>query len=112
MSECEKNATECQTHGSGCEGGQTSCQPCLPPVSCPVEKSAGMWTGAFFQAMRETQTEILKEKIRKAWGAQMEKVGDAVVESMGIQWQSMLAQAKAHGDLRDQIRKIYQSGQK
>lgn len=56
--------------------------------------------------------EILKQKIKKAWGADMEKVGDAVIESMGAQWHAMLSKAKAHVDLRENIKKVFLSGQK
>ena len=37
----------------------------------------------------------MKERIQRQYGAQMEAIADAVVEEMGIQWQSMLTQAKS-----------------
>ncbi len=62
--------------------------------------------------MTEVQVEILKARIKKGWGSEMEKVGDAVIESMGAQWHAMLSQAKAHVDLRENIKKAFFSGQK
>ncbi len=106
MSDCEKSSTSCETQSkeSDCKSGALQ--------SCPVEMAAQKWSGSFCQAMQETQVEILKQKIKKAWGAEMEKVGDAVIESMGIQWHAMLSQAKAHVDLRENIKKAFMSGQK
>ncbi len=98
MEDCEKSENECKT------GTSQSC--------CPIEMAAQKWSGSFCDAMHEIQVEILKQKIKKAWGAEMEKVGDAVVEAMGIQWQAMLSQGKAHVDLRENIKKVFLSGQK
>jgi hypothetical protein len=74
---------------------------------CPIETAIGMWNDAFCGAMREVQVEILKKKIQAAWGPAMEKAGDAVVESMGVKWQAMLANGKSQGDLRDKFTKIW-----
>ena len=77
-----------------------------------MEQSARMWQKAFFQAMKEAQTDILKEKIRKQWGSFMDKEADAIITAMGVHWQSMLAQAKAQGDLRETLRGIFESAGK
>ena len=71
-----------------------------------------MWSCAFFSAMKQVQVDILKSKIQKAWGGQMEKAADAVLEAMGVHWQSMLAQTKAKADLRERLRSLWQQGQK
>jgi hypothetical protein len=101
MSDCEKSETSGQTSKSQteCGPGGLSC--------CPIETAAQKWSGSFCQAMTEVQVEILKQRIKKAWGAEMEKIGDAVVESMGAQWQAILTQAKAHVDLRENIKKVF-----
>ena len=106
MSECDKNSNTCQTPST-----QGECNtPAASQICCPVEKAAQKWSESFCRAMQEVQVEILKTKIKKSWGAEMEKVGDAVMESMGAQWQAMLQQAKAHVDLRDNIKKVFLSG--
>lgn len=71
-----------------------------------------MWSCAFFQAMKAAQVDLLKAKIQKAWGAKMDKAADAVVEAMGVQWQSMLAQAGAQAGLRERLRGLWQEGQR
>lgn len=106
MSDCEKTDT-CQTesHSSG------ECKSPAPSQNCcPIEMAVQKWSSSFCQAMTEVQVEILKQKIKKSWGAEMEKVGDAVIESMGAQWQAMLSKGKAHGDLRESIKKIFLGG--
>ena len=71
-----------------------------------------MWVGAFFQAMKQAQVDILKAKIQKAWGPMMDKAADAALESMGAMWQSILAQAKAKEEFRSKLQKLWQEGQK
>ena len=112
----------CETSGS-CEtvGSVGSCGPesrggcpCGTP-SCsgdPIDCATGMWTGSFFQALKATQMELLKAKIQKAWGAKMEKAADAVLEAMGVQWQSALTQAGAKAQLQERLAAIWRESQK
>ncbi len=98
----------CETES--CQSG--SCEtkpqtPCKTEDACPVEMAIGMWNDAFCQAMREVQVDILKKKIQAAWGPNMDKAGDAILETMGVKWQSMLANGKAKMDLREKIAKIW-----
>jgi len=60
--------------------------------------------------MKAAQIEALNAKIQKAWGPKMDKAADAVIEAMGVQWQSMLAQAKAKGDVRERLRSLWSEG--
>jgi hypothetical protein len=69
-----------------------------------------MWYGAFFQAMKEVQVDLLKAKIQKAWGPKMDKAADAVLEAAGVKWQSMLAEAKAKTELREKLSRLWQEG--
>ncbi len=85
----------------GC--GQASCSD---PVSC----GTAMWTCSFFQAMKAAQVDILKAKIQKAWGPMMDKAADAALDSMGVMWQSIMAQAKAKDDFRAKLQKLWQEG--
>ena len=108
MSDCEKTGTCCETTSKP----QTECKTGAEASCCPIEIAAEKWQGSFCQAMTEVQVEILKQRIKKAWGTDMEKIGDAVVESLGTQWHAMLSKAKAHVDLRENIKKVFLSGQK
>lgn len=96
-------STESSACGSKCPCG-TECGG--DPVAC----ATAMWMGSFFQAMKAVQVDILKAKIQKAWGPMMEKAGDAALESMGVMWQSMQAQAKAKEDFRTKLQKVWQEG--
>ena len=108
MSECHSSENTCSTSSK-----ETECKSGAPAQDCcPIEMAAQKWSGSFCQAMQEVQVEILKTKIKKAWGSDMEKVGDAVIESMSAQWQAMLSKGKAHMDLRENIKKVFLSGQK
>ena len=109
-------SNSCSPHQESCSApSQNSCQPATPcspghAVCCPVEMTVDRWSGAFCQAMTEVQVEILKAKIKKNWGAQLEQVGDAMVEAMGIKWNNMLTGAKSQLDLRDKIKDIFMKG--
>lgn len=104
--ECKSNV--CETTTQACSS-QEKAECCLPEVPCPVEMAVDKWSGSFMQAMQQTQIDILKDKIRKAWGPMMDKVADEIVQAMGTRWQAMLTQAKSQCDLRENIKKIYQS---
>ena len=108
-SECSTGS--CETSGES-QAGSSRC-PC--GTNCggdPTECAIAMWTCAFFTAMKELQVELIKGKIQKAWGSKMDKAADAVIESMGTQWQSMLAQSQAKAGLRERLHSLWQEGRK
>lgn len=86
----------------GCGCGTSGCS------GDPTECAAGMWSCGFMTALKAVQVDILKQKIQKAWGPKMDKAADAVLEAMGAQWQSALAQAKAKVELREKLRSLWQ----
>ena len=94
-SECDEEC--CSACGGDCGGD-------------PMECAAQMWHASFFQAMKQLQVETLKAKMQKAWGAKMDKAADAVLEAMGVKWQSMLAECKAKEDLREKLSRLWQEG--
>lgn len=104
MSHCDDTKNICSTQ----ESKKTICpvQESVSQTQCPLEAAVEMWQSAFFEAMHEVQVDILKEKIRKDWGDLLEKKGDAIMESMGIHWQTVLQQAKAKVDLRENFMEI------
>ncbi len=104
MSSCETVSSQGQ-----CDSSEECCpvEKSLEELCCPVETSAKMGNKAFFQAMHEVQVESLKEKIKGAWGDKIDQKSDAIVKALGTHWHSMLEQAKAQKELREEIQKIY-----
>ena len=102
---CETSSGACDS-SKGCACGNAECSG--SPLDCAV----GMWSCSFMTAMKEVQVELLKERIRKAWGEKMGKAADGMLDSMGVQWQSMLAQAKAKDDFRGLMEKLWSEGRK
>ncbi|QSR84927.1 hypothetical protein [Methylacidimicrobium sp. B4] len=99
MSECEEK--------SCCE--ETSChekeeQKC-PEEGCLVEHITKMWESAGCRAWREVVDEILKEKIRARWGAELEKGAEAFVAAMEAGWQAKVSSAKAKAEFRKAVEK-------
>ena len=82
-------------------------ETCTSGECCPIEKSIEMWDEAFCEAMHEVKVEILKKKIQAVWGSHLDKVGDAILESMDVKWQGMLAHGKSQTNLREKIIKIW-----
>lgn len=109
-SDCANESCECgpksgacaEASGAGCPACGTACGG--DPAAC----ATAMWGQAFFCAMKEVHVEILKAKIQKAWGPKMDKAADAVLEAMGVKWQSMMATAKAQSDLQTKLRTLFQ----
>ena len=101
---------ECSTSEGTCAAdaraeGKGGCPTDALP--CPVDMAADCWKASFMRAMCDVQTEMLKKRIQKEWGPQMEKVADAVFETGGTVWQSWVTIAKAKHDLKDRIAAVW-----
>ena len=110
---CGSEHSTCQCACHTC--GAPNCSGCAHMhggKADPVKMSVIMWKQAFFSAMMESHKEKIKKKIEMAWGSQMDKAADAVVESMGKQWQSMMQDAGAEKELRDKLARMFSEGQK
>lgn len=102
---CGTQAGQAECCGSKCPcGGECGGDPC----ACAKE----LWCSSFRQALKEVHVEALKERIRKAWGPNIDKGADAVVEAMGTVWQSLLSAAKAKSDLQEKMQGIMFGGKK
>ena len=110
-STCEESTGSCQRSSTG---ESPSACPCGTPGCSgdPVDCAVGMWSCGFFTALKQVQVDLLKAKIQKAWGVKMDKAADAVLDAMGVQWQSMLAQAQAKTGLRERLQDLWQEGRK
>jgi hypothetical protein len=102
--ECGCSVEHASCGHAACETRKAAC--------CQVEQAVEMWTCAGHQAWKEVHVDLLKAKILKAWGPQMEKTADAVIEAMGTQWQAMMAQGKAKTDLKQKIVSIFSEQKK
>ncbi len=115
-SECASDTCDTGTMGcstSTCGSSSGTCSACQ--TACggdPIVCATAMWQLSFFQALKAAQMEVLKAKIQKAWGQKMDKAADAVLEAMGVQWQSMLAQAGAKASLSERLRTLWQEDRK
>ena len=73
----------------------------------PVEHAKQEWHKAFFQAMHEAHVERLRKRIESLWGPSLDEAADAVIESFGKYWQSMVKQSEAKIELDSKFRKIF-----
>ena len=101
----------CSSSGERESCGHNDCET-RKATGCQVDQAVEMWTCAGHQAWKEVHVDLLKAKILKAWGPQMEKTADAVIEAMGLQWQAQMAQGKAKADLKQTIASIFSAHKK
>src|SRR5215475_12739625 len=72
-----------------------------------------MWYKASFAAYSQLMIEKLKKRIEAANGPVMDKVADALVETMGKEWQAMIQKTSAKKELHEKLTKIMsEAGQK
>ncbi len=101
----------CSSHpGSGTSG----CSECGPMHGSgkmesmdPFEMVMAMWHKASFEAYSELMIEKLKKRIEAANGPVMDKVADALTESMGKEWQAMIQKSSAKKELHEKLAKIF-----
>ena len=116
MGQCEGGSCETKSGECGESSCESSCESKCPcgtdcggdPVSCAM----GMWGKSFFCAMKELQVEIMKEKIKKAWGAKMDKAADIILEAMGAKWKAKLAEVSVRADVREKLARLYEEGKR
>ena len=72
----------------------------------PFEMVMHMWYKASFKAYSELMIEKLKKRIEAANGSVMDKVADALMESMGKEWQAMIQKSSAKRELHEKLAKI------
>jgi len=84
------------------------CQECCGcGTADPVKESMQMWHKAFHDAMYQAQVERLKKRIDDNFGPTMDKAADAMIETAGKVWQSMLLQAEGRKELESKLQKIF-----
>lgn len=47
-----------------------------------------MWQASYHAAYRDVQVEVMKEKIRKAWGKRMGQFADGLIAWMESEWKA------------------------
>ena len=106
----ECTAETCKTEGAD----SCACGPDKPYEQCcgcgtmdPIQHSMMMWHKSFFAAMHEAQTERMRKRIETTYGPTMDKAADAVFETIGKVWSSMLTQSEAKKELASKLQKIF-----
>ena len=74
------------------------------------EMVMGMCYKASFAAYSELMVEKLKKRIEAANGSVMDKVADALTESIGKEWQAMIQKSSAKKELHEKLAKIFSEG--
>jgi len=106
----EDDACGCSCHPGSGEGGCSGCGHMhgvgKMGAMDPYEMVMAMWHKASFEAYSELMVEKLKKRIESANGPTMDKVADALTESMGKEWQAMIQKSSAKKELHEKLAKI------
>lgn len=108
------DSCECPCHPGSGEGGCGGCAHMHGSSKMgsmdPFEMVMAMWYKASFKAYSELMIEKLKKRIEAANGPVMDKVADALMESMGKEWQAMIQKSSAKKELHEKLAKIFHEG--
>lgn len=100
-------------HGAGCPvKGHGACPVCghAGGIVDPFTNAPEVWLGHVKEAIRQVQLDILKAKVQKAFGPQLEKGADAALELAVATSQALFAQSaafKAGEGARERLRDIF-----
>lgn len=72
----------------------------------PLEMVMPMWYKAFFAAYSQLMTEKLKKRIEAASGPVLDKMADALIESINKDWQAMIQKSSAKKEFHEKLAKI------
>lgn len=115
----------CTTQGAGCSvtsqgsgccpvSGQNACSVCGDSgkgmFADPFANAPEVWFQDIGAAIREVKLGILKAKVQKEIGPQLEKAANEAWEAGGAMWQAVLAQSQAalaKEGLRETLRRIF-----
>ncbi|MCC6738779.1 MAG: hypothetical protein IT452_07010 [Planctomycetia bacterium] len=112
MSDCCSKES-CSTPSAGSESQCCDSGKCPCGGECggdPVACSKALWCSSFATALKQVHVDALKARIQKAWGPNIDKGADAVIEAMGAVWMSKLTEAKAKHDLMAKMSAIMFGG--
>ena len=106
----ECTAESCKMEGADC----CACGSDKPYEQCygcqtmdPIQHAMVAWHKAFFAAHHEALTERMRKRIETTYGPTMDKAADAVFETIGKVWSSMLTQSEAKKELASKLQKIF-----
>ena len=110
--ECTTESCKMETDAScscicACGSNKPYEECCGCKLQDPIQHAMMMWHKSFFAALQEAQTERLRKRIEAAFGPTMDKAADAVIDTIGKVWNSMLIQSEAKKDLASKLQKIY-----
>lgn len=90
-----------------CNCSESECNDCGCGSADPISHSMESLHKAFHDAMYQAQVERLKKRIDANFGPTLDKTADAMIETAGKVWQSMIMQAEGKKELESKLQKIY-----
>lgn len=107
----EEEVSECKVEMNECDGHDHDHHHHNHEY-CPFKSTILKLDEAFCDAIHEIYVDMLKERIHKTWGNQIEKAAEAVFSAKNAEWMADLSKSKAQHELKDQIKKILSEGKK
>lgn len=102
--ECKSETCSCGPSACSC-GAESGCPECgTGQIRAQMISS---WHAAFHEAMHEAQVARLRKRIDESMGPTMDKVSDAVFETVSKVFQSKIAESEAKRDLGSRLQRIF-----
>ncbi|MGI0070016.1 MAG: hypothetical protein ACREA3_02580 [Nitrosotalea sp.] len=106
--ECTDESCKMEGHATcSCNCSEMECNDCGCGTADPIKMSMEMLHKAFHDAMYQVHVERLKKRIDANFGPALDKSADAMIETAGKVWQSMLIQAEGKKELESKLQKIF-----
>jgi hypothetical protein len=85
MGHCHGGQEEGEGQHQHCHGGQDP-EEREERVIDHLEYTTRLWEKAFFEALHEVRVDLMKEKIKAAWGENMGQTASSVLEAFQGEW--------------------------
>ena len=106
--ECKSGICNVEEHATcSCDCSEMECNDCGCGSADPIKMSMEMLHKAFHDALYQAHVERLKKRIDASFGPTLDKSADAMIETAGKVWQSMLMQAEGKKELESKLQKIF-----
>ncbi|MBF0330474.1 MAG: hypothetical protein HQL17_00950 [Candidatus Omnitrophica bacterium] len=104
---CDAKTGTCEVPQPNVAANVQGGEKCCEGKECCIENKMKMLMCAAHEAKRQVMIEIMKEKIKKAYGKKMEKMADAVMDAMKAKKESMVIKVKAKKAFQDELEAIF-----
>ena len=111
--ECKSGTCDVEEHATcSCDCSEMECDECGCGSADPVKMSMTLLHKTFHDAVYQAYVERLKKRIDANFGPNLDRAADAMTETAGKIWQSLIVQAESKKELESKLQKIFSESSK